>query len=64
MKCSGVAKFFVLSNKVLDELLINQWDLNTDQPPQCIGKVGRRPQIVMRSVMRLPFLDQLRQTLH
>lgn len=64
MKRSGVAKFFVLSNKVFDELLINQWDLNTDKPPQCIGKFGRRPQILMRSVMHLPFLDQLRQTLH
>lgn len=64
MKCSGVAKFFVLSNKALDELLINQWDLNMDKPPQRIGKVGRRPQILMRSVMHLPFFDQLRQTLH
>lgn len=67
MKRWGAAKFVVVSNKVVDELLINQCDLNTDKlgaPLQCIANVGRRPQILMRPMTRLPFLDWLKQTLN
>jgi len=67
MKCWGVAKFLLVSNKAVDKLLIDQCDLNTDKlgaPLQCIGKAGRRPQILMRPMTHLPFLDQLKQTLN
>lgn len=67
MKCWGAAKFLIVSNKVADELLINQCDLYTDKlgtPLHCIEKVGRRPQILMRPMTHLPFLDWLKQTLN